>query len=108
MCSPWGLWCRSPRSTQAQAYINKNIAPDHQRFLECLPEDDKCPPAIIDLARFTQEVLGWDVTDLVDFSRKENEQDLQALEVSLPEYHETLRPTHGVREFEPKDPGALG
>ena len=27
-----------------------------------------------------------------------------ALEVTLPEYHETLRPTHVVREFTPKDP----
>jgi hypothetical protein len=101
---PVGLVVSIPALTQAQAYINKNIAPDHQRFLECLPEDEKCPPAISDLAQFTHDVLGWETTDLVDFSNKESEQDLQALEVPLPEYHETLRPTHGVREFEPKDP----
>jgi len=101
---PVGLVVSIPALVQSQAFINKNIAPDHQRFLECLPEDDKCPPAITDLPRFTQEVLGWEAADLVDFSRKENEQKLQALEVPLPEYHETLRPTHGVREFEPKDP----
>jgi hypothetical protein len=98
---PVGLVVSIPALVQAQAYVNKNIAPDHQRFLSCLPEDDKSPPTITDLARFTQEVLGWQPSDLIDFSH--NGQDLQSLEVALPGYHETLRPTHGIREFEPKD-----
>src|SRR3989304_2505308 len=99
---PVGLVVSIPALVQAQAYVNKNIAPDHQRFLACLPDDDNCPPAITDFARFTQDVLGWEAAALIDFSR--DGQDLQSLEVVLPEYKETLRPTHGVREYEPKDP----
>ncbi len=99
---PVGLVVSIPALIQAQAYVNRNIAPDHQRFLGCLPEDDKSPPAISDFAHFTQEVLGWEPADLIDFSG--DGQDLQSLEVSLPEYNETLRPTHGVKEYEPKDP----
>ena len=99
---PVGLVVSIPALVQAQAYVNKNIAPDHQRFLACLPDEDNCPPAITDFARFAQDVFGWEPTDLIDFSR--DGQDLQSLEVVLPEYNETLRPTHGVREYEPKDP----
>jgi hypothetical protein len=55
---PVGLVVSIPAMVQAQAYVNRNIAPDHQRFLECLPDDDTSPPAIADLARFAQEVLG--------------------------------------------------
>ena len=99
---PVGLVVSIPALVQAQAYVNRNIAPDHQRFLGCLPEDDKSPPAITDLSRFAQEVLGWETADLIDFSH--DGQDLQSLEVVLPEYNETLRPTHGVKEYEPKDP----
>jgi hypothetical protein len=99
---PVGLVVSIPALVQAQAYVNKNIAPDHQRFLACLPDEDNCPPAITDFARFTQDVLGWQPDDLIDFSR--DGQDLQSLEVVLPEYNETLRPTHGVREYESKDP----
>ena len=51
---PVGLVVSIPAMVQAQAYVNRNIAPDHQRFLDCLPDDDKSPPAITDLARFTQ------------------------------------------------------
>ena len=98
---PVGLVVSIPALIQAQAYVNKNIAPDHQRFLACLPDDYKCPPAISDFPRFTQDVLGWEPADLIDFSR--DGQDLQSLEVVLPEYNETLRPTHAVREYEPKD-----
>ena len=97
---PVGLVVSIPAMVQAQAYVNRNIAPDHQRFLECLPDDDKSPPAITDLARFTQEVLGWEPADLIDLRR--DTPDVQSLEVALPEYHETLRPTHGVREFTPQ------
>lgn len=65
---PVGLVVSIPAMVQAQAYVNRNIAPDHQRFLDCLTDDDKSPPAIADLARFTQEVLGWEPTDLVPWS----------------------------------------
>ena len=51
---PVGLVVSIPALVQAPSPHQQNIAPDHQRFLECLPEDDKCPPAITDLAQFTQ------------------------------------------------------
>jgi hypothetical protein len=41
-----------PALVQAEAYVNKNIAPDHQRFLACLPEDDKCPLTAIPGTKF--------------------------------------------------------
>ena len=96
---PVGLVVSIPALVQAQAYVNRNIAPDHQRFLDCLPGDDKSPPAIVDLARFTQEVLGWEATDLVPWSA-DNPAHV-TLEVALPEYHEVLRPTHVVPAFMP-------
>lgn len=106
---PVSLVVSIPAMVQAQAYVNRNIAPDHQRFLECLPDDDTSPPAITDLARFTQEVLGWESTDLVPWSA-DNPAHV-ALEVALPEYHEVLRPTHVVPEFSSHlttDHGQLG
>jgi hypothetical protein len=101
---PVGLVVSIPAMVQAQAYVNRNIAPDHQRFLECLPDDETSPPAIADLARFTQEVLGWESTDLVHWAA-DNPVHV-ALEVALPEYHEVLRPTHIVPAFVP--PQATG
>ena len=49
---PVGLVVSIPALVQAEAYVNKNIAPDHQRFLACLPEDDKCPLAAIPGTKF--------------------------------------------------------
>ena len=36
---PVGLVVSIPALLQDQAHVNKNIAPGHQRFLSCLPED---------------------------------------------------------------------
>src|SRR5437867_1536771 len=89
---PVGLVVSVPALLAAQAYVNRNIVPDHQRFLSCLPRDkkDEVIPEIRDLAGFTHTVLGWEPGDLTlmppdgalpgDFS---------SLEIVLPEYHET-------------------
>ncbi len=98
---PVGLVVSIPALVQAQAYVNRNIAPDHQRFLDCLSEQDNGPPALPNLARFTEEVLGWEAADLVDLAK--DDRDSQSLHVDLPEYQETLFPTYAVRELEPKD-----
>jgi len=101
---PVGLVVSIPALLAAQAHVNRNIAPDHQRFLACLPrdKDDEPIPEIRDFAEFTCSVLGWREKDLEPI--RPGDSQYAALEVTLPEYHETLRPTHVVREFTPKDP----
>lgn len=102
---PTGLVVSIPAMLTAQAHINKNIAPNHQRFLSCLPCDknDDLILEIKDFPEFTQTVLDWEEEDLV--GRPGGESVPTSLEVTLPEYNETLQPTYAVKEFEPKDPG---
>ncbi len=101
---PVGLVVSIPALLAAQAHVNRNIAPDHQRLLACLSRDndDEPIPEIRDFAGFTRSVLGWRQQDLE--SVQPGDPKYAALEVTLPEYHETLRPTHVVREYTPKDP----
>lgn len=101
---PVGLVVSIPALLAAQAHVNRNIAPEHQRFLGCLCRDkhDELVPEIEDFRAFTQTVLGWEPADLLDVSQ--DEQASRALEVTLTAYNETLRPTWAVRELEPKDP----
>ena len=96
---PVGLVVSIPALLAAQAHINRNIAPDHQRLLACLPVDKhgEVIPEIRDFAEFTTTVLGWQTGDLVPADS------LGDLHVTLPEYHETLRPSFVVKEIEPKD-----
>jgi hypothetical protein len=103
---PVGLVVSVPALLQAQAYVNRNIGPDHARFLASLSGggdgDDAKPYALDDFSAFARAVLGWEPADLVGSPGADP---LPAsLEVVLPEYHETLRPTYAVREFKPKDP----
>lgn len=102
---PTGLVVSIPAMLAAQAHINKNIAPNHRRFLSCLPRDknDDLILEIKDFPEFTQTVLDWEEEDLV--GRPGGESVPTSLEVTLPEYNETLQPTYAVKEFEPKDPG---
>ncbi len=93
---PVGLVVSIPALLQAQAHINKNIAPDHQRFLSYLPENSD-DPHIRDFAGFTRNVLGWEPEDLVGTIGSTLP---DTLEVALPEYNETLRPTYAVPEFD--------
>jgi hypothetical protein len=101
---PVGLVVSIPALLGAQAQVNRHIAPDHQRFLTCLPRDknDEPIPEIRDFAEFTRSVLGWRASDLEPL--RPGDPQYASIEVTLPEYHETLRPTHVVREYTPKDP----
>jgi len=101
---PIGLVVSIPAMLAAQAHVNRNIIPDHQRFLSCLPKDktDEFIPELRDFAQFTRTVLNWRESDLE--AVPPGDARFSAVEVTLPEYHETLRPTHSVREQEPKDP----
>ncbi|MHB8900024.1 MAG: Eco57I restriction-modification methylase domain-containing protein [Thermoguttaceae bacterium] len=101
---PLGLVVSVPAMVQAQCYINKNISGEHGRFLSCLPRDSKeeIIPEIRDLAEFTRKVLGWNAEDLKEVpQRTVLPSGMESLEVILPQYQETLRPTYVVPEFQP-------
>ena len=65
---PVGLVVSIPALLAAQAHVNRNIAPEHQRFLGCLcrGKRDELVPEIRDFPTFTQKVFGWEPADLVD------------------------------------------
>lgn len=102
---PVGLIVSIPAMLEAQCYVNRNIMAEHARFLSCLPRDnDQLIPEIRDLAEFAQKVLQWEAADLVEVSpRGALTGDLASLEVVLPQYNETLRPTHAVQVFKPSE-----
>lgn len=95
-----------PALLTAQAQVKQNIAPEHQQFLACLPRDRyyEIVPEIHDIPAFTQTVLGWEAADLIPFPTDTPlSEELASLEVALPEYNETLRPTFAVKEFDSKE-----
>lgn len=93
---PVGLVVSIPALLAAQAQVGRASAADHQTFLACLPRDknDEIIPEIRDFREFVQSAFGWEATDL--------KEPPASLEVNLPEYHETLRPSFVVSEFQPK------
>ena len=100
---PVGLVVSPPALVQAQAHINRNVIPQHQRFIGCLPvdKDDEPLPVIDDLPKLVREVLDWQDTDLIHFDDAVRAgHDVNGLEIVLPEYNETLRPTWIVPEFQ--------
>jgi hypothetical protein len=99
---PVGLVVSIPAMLEAQCYVNKNIMAEHARFLNCLARDSagNLQTEIRDLREFVQSVLGWEADDLISLpERGRLPSDYTDLEVVLPQYHETLRPTHVVPEF---------
>ncbi len=101
---PVGLVVSPPAMIRAQAYPNRHIGPDHQRFLACLPrnEHDEITPTIVDFPEFAQQVLDWSEDDLIVFPTHEPNEEFEDLEVYLAEYEETLRPTWVVPAFKPQ------
>src|SRR5438067_232466 len=81
---PVGLVVSIPALLSAQAFINKNIAPVHQRFLACLEQNGNGEPVakIADFRQFVCDVLEWQPTDLVEVT----DSICENLEVLLPEY----------------------
>src|SRR5687767_3743490 len=100
---PVGLVVSVPALLAAQCHVNRNIAPDHARFLEALPRDqrDELIAELRDLPAFTTSVLGWREGDLEAVTP--GDPATLSLEVPLPEYHETLRPSFAVRDPDPAD-----
>ncbi len=94
---PVGLVVSIPALLAAQCHINKNNAPDQKRFLGVLQrEGDEVVPQIDSFRFFVTEVLGWRNSDLVDVPVDGLPEQFAGLEVVLPEYNETLRPTYVV------------
>jgi len=100
---PVGLVVSIPALLQANARINRNFGPDHQRFLGALPTDPAGEPLpeIADFVEFARTALAWSPQDLYGAPGSPPIPD--SLEAPLPEYNETLRPTYALREFDPKD-----
>src|SRR5215469_6649870 len=101
---PVGLVVSIPALLGARAYINRNFAPDHRRFLQALPTDKDGEPIreIRDFPSFAMTFFGWSADDL--YGSPGGPVLPTSLEVALPEYNETLRPTYALRDFEPTDP----
>ena len=96
---PAGLVVSAPALASAGAHVNRNIVPDHRRFLDHVQEvslDGTLSTAIADLPAFLRSVLGWRAADVLGAPGADPLPD--ALEVTLPEYNETLRPTYAVRD----------
>src|SRR5262245_18462454 len=94
---PVGLVVSPPALLQAQAHVNTDILAEHQRFLTHVTEAQvfgrpEPLPAIKDLRALLLDVFGWQASDLVEAGDPR----AAALEVVLPEYHETLQPTYAV------------
>jgi hypothetical protein len=104
---PVGLVVSPPALLQAQAHVNANIAPEHQRFLAHVHEmplvgRKVSVVALKGLRGLLLDVLGWQPGDLVE----PGDPRATGLEVVLPEYHETLRPTYAVPEDAKASPPA--
>ena len=101
---PVGLVVSPPALLAAQAYVNRNIVPEQERFLALVEEvpvgGEESAPAVVDFPRFAREVLDWRPADLIGGPGAEPLP--SSLEVVLTDYGETLRPTYAVREGIPE------
>lgn len=98
---PEGLVVSIPALLEAGAYINRNFAPQHKRFLEALPVDagGVSIPEIREFPTFAKTVFEWSEQDL--YGGPGAAEVPASLEAALPDYGETLRPTYALREFQP-------
>jgi len=99
---PVGLVVSPPALASAQAFPDRAILPLHNRFRELvepapIPGKDDPAPAISDWPRVFIDIFGWEPADLLGHG--DSGPVPEALEVHLPDYGETLRPTYAVPEF---------
>lgn len=100
---PEGLVVSIPALLDANARLNQNIAPEHNRFLQALPSNNGEPvPQISNFPEFVRAVFDWPLEDLYGSSGSPPVPD--SLQVTLPVYNETLQPTYALRSYQPKDP----
>ena len=101
MVQPVGLVVSAPALAAAQAYVNRNSISVQQSFLRVVrrEEHERGERRVLsDFPRFCHEVLGWRPEDLV--GGPEGMALPEELAVALPEYGETLAPTHAVLDLD--------
>ena len=91
---PVGLVVSPTALLQAQAYVNRDVLAEHQRFLAHVSEElvfgrPEPLPAVKDVCALLVDVFDWQPGDLA----AADDPRAAALEVVLTSYHETLRPT---------------
>jgi hypothetical protein len=99
---PVGLVVSAPALVAGQAFVDRNIVPVQQRLTGLLREEvppggGESEPVVRDLPAVLREVFGWEPGDLLGGPGAAPVP--AELEVALPDYHETLRPTYAVPEF---------
>jgi len=106
---PVGLVVSIPALLAAEAYLTQNVSPLQQKFLSCLKHNNLGDTVgeIENFAEFATHVLEWEKADIVQLPQDISASEFVNLEIPLPEYGETLRPTYAVPEFKPKDGRSL-
>ena len=97
LLQPVGLVVSPPALVRAQAVPSQNVAELQQELLSVVErapgsESVTDEPALTNLPAFFQTVLGWSLDDIAGASGGPPLPD--GLELVLPDFHETLRPTY--------------
>lgn len=105
---PVGLVVSPHALLAAGAYLDRDIANTHRKFLDWVEErpvsaDGDDEPLLTDLLGILTdpEVFGWQASDILGSPGQPPVP--ESLEVALPEYHETLRPTYAIPEYKPAE-----
>ncbi len=100
LLQPVGLVVSPPALVKAQAVPSQNVAELQQKLVSVVENPPKSAvgnddePAIHDLPAFFRTVLSWSTDDIAGEPGGSPIPD--GLELVLPDYNETLRPTHAV------------
>ncbi len=100
LVQPVGLVVSPPALVKAQAVLDRNVVDRQQTLLSIVREpprttfSDQAAPYLDDFPRFTEQVLGWAPEDLAGGPGGPELSD--DLELALPDYGDTLRPTYAV------------
>ena len=104
---PTGLVVSAPALVRAGAILDRRDTEGQRLLRACAAEDvfdvDEGPvPYLPDFRSFARSVLGWSFSSK-GYAGTEECSIPAELEVALPEYSDTLRPTFAVRELDPKE-----
>ncbi len=100
LVQPVGLVVSPPALVKAQAVLDRNVVDRQQTLLSIVRQPprtafgDQEAPYLDDFPRFTEQVLGWAPEDLAGGPGGPELAD--DLELALPDYGDTLRPTYAV------------
>ncbi len=100
LLQPVGLVVSPPALVKAQAVPSENVAELQQQLVSVVEIPPESPlgsddePSICDLPAFLRTVLGWSADDIAGEPGGPPMPD--RLELVLPDYDETVRPTHAV------------